>query len=530
MHQNNWSMKRSIICLGLLMLMAASCSKSGLGADVPVNINDSELSHDRIILGDQLENPYSVENMKSAFAALYPTKAGTELNFTDYYVRFLPSNSEQLDRLREMGLSLVDHPVDYEVVRDGDWYMDPSLDEDQITWQYAVAPRGFVFPKDIRYEILQECFLADNSPATKAMADVDWDAVERLSYVQTGNELLYEEAFTKGGDSAVMPSGRIAIIDPNFNAGQPIGVAGVKVECNVFVKFASAYTDRDGYYKMSKGFKSNPRYRLVFSNEKGFTIGFNTILYKGSVSGFGKNSASGVNITVDGNSDRALFRRCVANNAAYDYIGICERMNILPPPSGICMWMFDNVDASSTVMLHHGTVLSGSSNIYMAIATMVIRVFAPDITLGTKNSTAYSQIYSTTIHELAHSSHFAKVGLDYWNKLIAYIGLTSLSGGDVYGDASRENSGYCALAEMWAYYMESKCYQARYGGSNPMLGSSYWFHPQTMSYLESRGFSSAQLFSALEQDVTDVETYKERLKDLFPSKTSAINQVFSRYE
>lgn len=487
--------------------------------------------HEEIVLGSRLENPYSIENVKSAVAALYSAQAAEGVIYTDYYVRFLPSGKSQLDQLKRQGITMVDHPIDYEIVRDGDYYHDPQIAKDHITWQYAVVPKDFVFPAGIRYEIIQRCFLAENSP-TKASDGIDWDAVEAQSFRMTGNgSMLQDVSGTKAAAST--PSGRITIVDSEFNGGQPIGVSGVKVECNVFVKFSSAYTDRDGYYQIPKKFSTDPRYRLVFTNEKGFSIGLNTILYRGSVSGLGKQPVSGVDVAVTQDSERKLFRRCVANNAAYDFYMRCQKEDLdLPaPPSDISMWMFDSLAESSTVMLHHGTVLDIEiSNIYYKIAAWVVQLMGPDITLGTKDSMSYSQIYSTVIHELAHACHYGKVGNSYWNKFITYIITCAIKGANLYGDSSLENSGLCAVSEMWAYYLEDKFYRDRYGVQSAGFGSGFWFHPQILTQLESRGLSAGQIFQAFDSEITDVSGLKEKLIDLYPKKKTVINQVFNRYE
>ena len=73
-------------------LLAASCV--GKGLDVPQGEVDAEgmqIQHGMIVLGEQLEDPYSVENMTKALAAVYPTKADrVVLPATHLYVRFLP--------------------------------------------------------------------------------------------------------------------------------------------------------------------------------------------------------------------------------------------------------------------------------------------------------------------------------------------------------------------------------------------------------------------------------------------------------
>mgnify|MGYP003313636360 CR=1 FL=1 len=142
-----------------------------------------------------------------------------------------------------MGLRLIDHPLDYAIAVEGDWYHDPEVSRDSITWQYAVVPTDFVFP-DIRHEIIDECYLSENDVATRSDDGIDWDEVERQAYILTGNESMLEPQ-TRAAKS-VRPKGRITIEDKHFNKGRPIGVAGVQVSCNSFVKFDDTYTDENG--------------------------------------------------------------------------------------------------------------------------------------------------------------------------------------------------------------------------------------------------------------------------------------------
>ena len=273
--------------------------------------------HGMIELGEKLDDPYTVENMQAALTKVYPTKADRhDIRATDLYVRFLPADDEQLKRLKALDVYLLDHPMDYRIVREGDYYQDPDVGDDAITWQYAVVPHDFSFPDGIRYELLDECYIAEHDPVTRADDGIDWTRVEEEAYRLTGNEELWIPR-TKGESHA--PAGRITIEDPAFSGGKPFGVAGVKVVCNIFVKIASAYTDRDGYYQMGKSFSGNPRYRLVFQNSKGFNIGLNLIIIPASVSTLGKGSPEGMDVNIAAGSDGALFRRCAVNNAAYDY-------------------------------------------------------------------------------------------------------------------------------------------------------------------------------------------------------------------
>ena len=527
-------MRGNVKLLLMMALIVMSCGKDDPYAVRGIDYEyGREFKHERIVLGRRLENPYRTENITRALQELYPTKASrVEVEPTDYYVRFLPSDKSECDMLEALGLHLTDHPLDYEIAVDGDWYHDPQVPENCVTWQYAVVPVDFQFPDGIEYEIIHECYIVN--PSVRANSgDVDWEAVERRAYINTGNEDKLDCIHTRAEAAQVVPSGRITIVDDHANGGKPFGVAGVMVVCNTFVKFDYAYTDRDGYYRMSKKFSSQLRYRLCFKNQKGFSIGLNLILVPASVSTLGVADPTGVNMTVTSQSDSKLFRRCAANNAAYDYYSRCGQsdMNISEPPADLRIWMFNGIKASSAVMLHHDAALSNTQIAsFLGNYAVLVKYLLPDITLGTEGREDYRSIYSVVCHELAHASHFSKVGSDYWNDYIWYIVESFiLTGGKTYGVGTGEKAGFCEVGEDWAYYIESKMYKERYGGTYPTFGTSYWFNPLIFRYLEERGIKTSQLFAVLSADVDSKSALKEALLAAYPSRKSVIELVFSRY-
>lgn len=521
-------MKKGWMFLWLPVVLALACDR-----DDPVEMPHGEegIFHGMIELGEKLDDPYTVANIQAALNNVEPTKAGrVEISATDLYVRFLPETEEDFDRLKATGICLLDHPMDYRILREGDYYHDPAIDKERITWQYAVVPKDFVFPEGIRRELLDECYLAENDAVTRVeLDDVDWDAVEREAFRLTGNEDLYVPPL-KSGKAA--PKGRITIEDAHFSGGKPFGVAGVRVSCNCFVKFAHTYTDRDGYYEMPTTFAARPRYRLVFDNSEGFSIGFNLILVPGSFSTLGKGGPEGIDFHVTPQGDQALWRRCVVNNAAYDYYRRCgDDMGILPPPGGLRIWIFKNLDASSTVMLKHGALVeSDALKQYLGEYAALVKVFLPDITIGTKGQEDYALIYSSTVHELSHASHYAQVGNAYWTPYIRYIIAAYLREGKLaYGTGTQENAGYCEVGETWGYFMESVLFKERYGGSIPAFGTSFWFYPQIFRYLYERGMTRSEIFRALTPGVTDRDKLLSELVRLYPERERQLRQVFDRY-
>lgn len=522
---------RRISSLLFLLPLAAAC-EGGLDPELyPEDPN--QVYHEMIQLGKQLDDPYNVLNVTKAVQALYPTKADrVDVTATDLYVRFLPKDESQYELLESLGVLLMDHPLDYEIVKEGDWYHDPSIAEDEITWMYSLVGKDFEFPDGIEYEILHECYLSEHDPVTRADG-IDWDEVERMAYVLTGNESMLEPV-TKASGSA--PSGCITLEDAKLDKSSPKrvqGVAGVKVGCNSFVKYDEAWTDVNGNYKMKKTFKSEVRYRITFQNKKGFSIGLNLILVPASVSTLGNGPATGKDFQVSEVSDEKLFRRCVVNNAVYDYLTTCaaDKMGLTAPPKDLRVWIFGGLTTSSAAMLHHGAYLrSALVQKYLGEFAPLVRIFLPDLTIGVGKKWTYSQIYGATVHEMSHASHFSKVGCDYWDKYIEYI-LTSyiMEGREAYGTGTGENAGYCEVGEMWGFFMESVLYQLRYGGSMPTFGNSYWFYPQIHKYLYERGMAPADILRAMGPSTTSRDDLKDQLIAQNPDKEPMIEQIFTRY-
>ena len=125
-----------------------------------------------IVLGEKLNNPYSLSNMQAAYESLVRTKSGEgaeveELEANCLYVRFLPKDSTDVAILQNLKLELFDYPLDYDITVEGNTYHDSTLPEDQITWQYTTVKPGFSFP-DIEYQILEECYIPEESEETKS--------------------------------------------------------------------------------------------------------------------------------------------------------------------------------------------------------------------------------------------------------------------------------------------------------------------------------------------------------------------------
>jgi len=507
---------------------------TGFGTSDEDSADCFAVGHDEIVLGDKLNDPYSLSNMREALENLYGTKAmSIQIDATDIYVRFLPKDWEEYQKLEKMGVRFFDHPLDYKILKDGDYYHDPSIPEDEITWQYSVVSPEFKFPSSIKYEILDECFVP--TEVTVRSAEVDWEAVEREAFRISGNSDALTQNL-KGSKESGIPKGNISIVDEDYQSGQPVGLAGVRVLCNSFVKIDWAYTDENGDYELSKTFNSDIHYRLVFSNVKGFGIGMNLILLPASYSTLGKNSPTGVNMVIDKNSERKLFCRSVVNNSVYEYFCMCENSSdkeekVNTPPSNLRIWLMQGLSSSCTPMLQQGSFLDRTLiGAFLGDFTSIIKSFLPDVMLGLKDTYNYDDIFSLTVHELSHTSHYEKAGNTFWNSFIGFI-LSSFvsSGGLMYGRGNESDAGYCEVGEMWSYYLENKLYRERYGTEALSSGANFWFSPQILTYIDERGVGSGKICEALDGEVNTAEKLRDKLEELYPSDSEMIRQAFSRY-
>ena len=515
----------------VLLLLASCAQKEYTDWNNPWSASDQGFSHEQIILGEQLQDPYSVDNMTKALESVNPgTKGRVSIQATDFYVRFLPKDDAQLQQLMDLGLELLDHPLDHRIVREGDWYHDPSVPEGSITWQYGVVPVDFEFPRDIRYERLDDCYLPENDPSTRADG-IDWEEVEREAFRLTGNQFAETREGTTGGT----PQGRITIMDPDFS-DEPIGVKGVKVSCNSFVKFASCYTDEFGNYRMNRSFAANVRYRLVFQNVKGFSQGMNLVLIPASVSTFGTQPATGFDARIDGNSERKLFIRCVVNNTGYDYAEAAKKsFGAIPAvPRDFRLWTFESFNLELPTMIHHGVLL----NTFEMLEDMpsayaaLIKLIQPDVLVGFKDCSSYSEIYAKALHIFAHGGHYSLVGRDWWWNYLKFAAgsLAASTLTSSYGSPSDSYSEWGAVAESYAFYCQSVLYRRRYEGSQELFGSSEWFSPQILMYLDDRGLGLEKLAPLFTEDVACMESLHEKLLSYYPPFKSIINEAYARYE
>ena len=116
-----------------------------------------------ITLGDRLENPYSVANMRNAYVtrAQEFSDAGIDeddITTTHFYVKFKPDNEDELQLIKQryIDYDIYEYPLDYEISGRTS-YHDPSLPDTVPTYQYmsidSLSWNTITRPENVTYEV-----------------------------------------------------------------------------------------------------------------------------------------------------------------------------------------------------------------------------------------------------------------------------------------------------------------------------------------------------------------------------------------
>lgn len=524
--KNSAKLMVNVFCLFSVFNATTSCtdelveeSPDDLGSAEAVSV-DKEKFGNTIILGKKLNNPYSLKNMQAAYDSLcmasgVATRSVDMLQPTHLYVRFLPKDSVDINRLDKEKLDLFCYPLDYDVEQWGDYYHDPSIPEDQPTWQYTRVPVGYDFP-DVQYEILDTCFIPEDEDEVETrMAGNAFSLgdLEDAAYEHSGNGdmLVKDELRAKHS-----PCGTFTVY--NSYTGRYEGVAGIAVRMGKFVKWFHVYTDRDGYYFTKSTFRTDPHYWIYFDNKKGFKIGSWSVFANARLCAMGKHSNKGYSHAFEMGSD--MWAHCLVNNATYYMYENFESYI----PSDMRLWVLDNSGKGSAAMLGHNTASKLKVKAVMGAALGLgagavdqlipaLTALAPDIVVGAEGRDAYS-LYECTCHELSHSMHFKKVGKKYWDKYID--GIIELRNNSLYGksDSDSQYSGYIGVGETWGFAMGF--YMANKKLSRSYLPDDYWFKPiKTKNLLDNKDITPLQFLSCMEGSVTDLHLLNTALSSKY---------------
>lgn len=419
---------KGILCLLMITGIAISCHDEI--PPTPLSLDD-QLAQEgltRTKLGKQLENPYSIENMTLALDTLQKILNGVNpkgrslaeeitLETTDLYVRFLPRDTTQYnDMLKDTTMIYYDHPLDYEIEQQGDVYIDTTAVEGQIGWQYTVVKPDFIFADTLEYEILSELFIPENHPDYVEDEDDEeltngrinnmsqlLGQLETMSLYLSDNlsEEEKQQINEQNTNGKVMgwfwnrpsrwrPSGRIRIQDTELG-WKPM--QGVKVQARRWFTTKTGYTNASGYYSCNGRFRRPANYKIIWERYQ-FSIreeGWWFFTRQAWVNG--PKRKGDWNLDIPKYTERwfhgTIFQ--AAYHYYYQYIKGLRR----PPQNSFWKPQMKISARNST---------NSSSNGNHAAWRRVLGILSR-IKIW-RNNRDSDEIYATTIHELAHASHW----------------------------------------------------------------------------------------------------------------------------
>lgn len=364
-----------------------------------------------VILGRKLENPFSVKNMSLALENLkVKRKLGRvfddlQIEPTHLYVRFLPSNEVQYDTLTsDTTVHFVDHPMDYEVVEGGDYYQDPSIPAGQPTYQYTAWPVSSSPPSGIQFETIEELYLPNEDPElVEGGGRVSEEAqrfIDELEYEAMRLTNNLPETLANGRTQGLLPDkftpkGTIRVWDSRLKADIPL--VGAKVRTRRWFEFHEGITGADGKFTVDGTYRYDFNYSIIWERSD-FDIRSGTLIqawYNGP------NTKSDWNLTIADGVQRFyahVFRG--AQRYHYGNIGGLKRPNVW---GKIKIFAYDTNNDDGTNGINWGNWINE-----VRVISPLIGAVLPNIKIwryvdGREKDS--DEVFSTTVHELAHSSH-----------------------------------------------------------------------------------------------------------------------------
>ncbi len=206
----------------------------------------------------------------------------------------MPQNLDQMVTLETSGYNLWDYPLDQEITTLGDYYHDPAVGPDGITYFYTLIPAQYPISINVPYEVISDVFLFNEDDGDIRDEEDPWEpeepcyptrpgecaaekkgkinntieATNMLDQIGVDRLELYNKAMEisenideivpleeRIGTSARIQSvsGTIKVWDNSINAEVPVRDALVKARR--WFKLDQAYTSQRGTFTMQKQYR-----------------------------------------------------------------------------------------------------------------------------------------------------------------------------------------------------------------------------------------------------------------------------------
>lgn len=501
-------------------------SKSNNTLAMRTNENDKPDEHMPIVLGEKLDNPYTVANMQSAFDyynSVVPNSPfeGKTVEATHYYIKITPNTTEQLIMLDELDDSddenapvLQDYPLDYEIKEEGDYYVMPKDENDIFHSAYTLIPVGYQFPSSVPYVILDKIYEPTEEEydvETVALFFANWQEDLLADEIEVTAETLPEylrNSLAQQSSSRLFgrryrPNGYVKVQNTDNQNLDPLLKAKISIGRNIFWRYT--YTDNNGYFEAPKKYRGKVRIRAkwrgytatirktwneiiglwVSDHLMTITRGNNgrtkNIMYSEPHNGIFGIDLAGGHLWFKGTTHNGL-RKYNDFGSSNGISHIVNRANV---------WCFARGGSSSAPMLYKfrnlpqlaSTANMGQAN-FWHVMTNVVGGFAislvpphlrPDFMFrGLKDKKVKEGGQSNTVrihqlifHESGHYSHASKAGPNYWAQVFAgEMSNAFLYNNDPYVDGTKPSlqvGRIIGMAEGWGNFCEFKITSAIYG-------------------------------------------------------------------
>ncbi|MCY4562827.1 MAG: hypothetical protein OXC03_11165 [Flavobacteriaceae bacterium] len=361
---------------------------------------------DLMVLGSQLENPYSVENMEKALAGLrkssrYNQFEDYRVTTTHYYLKYTPESEEHLDILsRDKNLILYGYPLDREIIVQGNYYIDTEVPEGRPMPLYLSVEADYDFPRDVPYEVLSDLHIPSS--------DGDYEIVQsnHRGYKNFISSLVDESLRLTGnweeeiqpspnGRGYWRPSGRIQTYDSSNGS---VGVQGLIVRARRWFTTHSGQTDSNGRFSCNGTFKRPANYSFDFAVYD-FKVRNARLLFNTAGVSIPKKEGSWY-LTLTGKKDTyhaTIFQ------AAYHYY-YRDIKGLSAPPGNSALRTQIKLKALQQLSQNAGNFSSVRDFLGIG-STIRIKLYGAESMI----------VYATTIHELAHAAHWNMGRADYRN-------------------------------------------------------------------------------------------------------------------
>ena len=407
---------------GKLATLVSGCGTHPIIDSMPAVNTDGDSTEELTILGSKRANPYTVANMAQAYNNL--GLSNVTVAVTNQYVRFLPASPDQLPTLDStmdsQGIELFDTPMDYDVLKDGDYYQDPSIPDSMVTWQYAVVPTNFVAPAGFTYQVLSQIHIPTDTyvaveteaerlasiqdsiacsggaaPAIVAIPNVPqcgtgyhWDYTLRqcvcdccpAGYHWDGTKCVINTPPPPPpppSPDQTIPAGTITVHDTQLTG--PIngnfGVRNARVVAKRWFKIERVYTDNTGHFQCTKRFKHKVKIIVKFKNDDAqvrnlnfkwqFWQGFLPVTYRIGVFSGNKSSVN-YNFNVNGiytSKANIYWASATVHNAIQEYKDLAMSEGTGLPATGLRILINRSTTAGITLLFHKRYVVNFSNEI-----------------------------------------------------------------------------------------------------------------------------------------------------------------------